>query len=72
MILFVSELFRQYVILFECLLLFCFQYVCDWLDEVAKTHFEVIVSCLLPHPAEYARVGGFWSVSAIHLSPPPS
>ncbi|XP_062580313.1 protein unc-79 homolog [Saccostrea cucullata] len=35
-------------------------YVCDWLDEVAKTHFEVIVSCLLPHPVEYARVGGFW------------
>ncbi|XP_056021737.1 protein unc-79 homolog isoform X2 [Ostrea edulis] len=36
------------------------EYVCDWLDEVAKTHFEVIVSCLLPHPVEYARVGGFW------------
>lgn len=43
-----------------------FQYVCDWLDEVAKTHFEVIVSCLLPHPAEYARVGGFWSVSSAY------
>lgn len=45
-----------------------FQYVCDWLDEVAKTHFEVIVSCLLPHPAEYARVGGFWSVSSAYSS----
>ncbi|XP_071164350.1 protein unc-79 homolog isoform X1 [Mytilus edulis] len=35
-------------------------YIYDWLEEVSKTHFEVIVSCLLPHPVEYARVGGFW------------
>ncbi|GFO35399.1 unc-79-like protein, partial [Plakobranchus ocellatus] len=36
------------------------EYVYSWLQEVMKTHFEVIVSCLLPHPVEYSRVGGFW------------
>jgi len=37
-------------------------YVCNWLKEVSKTHLEVILSCLLPHPVEYARVGGHWYV----------
>ena len=36
------------------------QYIWRWLKEISKTHFEVIVSCLLPHPIEYARVGGHW------------
>ncbi|XP_055879587.1 protein unc-79 homolog isoform X2 [Biomphalaria glabrata] len=36
------------------------EYIHNWLQEVMKTHFEVIVSCLLPHPVEYSRVGGFW------------
>ncbi|BFZ12415.1 hypothetical protein BsWGS_15454 [Bradybaena similaris] len=36
------------------------EYIQTWLQEVMKTHFEVIVSCLLPHPVEYSRVGGFW------------
>ncbi|GFR86925.1 Unc-79-like protein, partial [Elysia marginata] len=36
------------------------EYVYSWLQEVMATHFEVIVSCLLPHPVEYSRVGGFW------------
>ncbi|XP_052767692.1 protein unc-79 homolog [Mya arenaria] len=40
------------------------EYICKWLREVNKTHFEVIVSCLLPHPVEYARVGGFWDTLA--------
>ena len=40
------------------------EYICKWLKEVNKTHFEVIVSCLLPHPVEYARVGGFWDTLA--------
>ncbi|KAJ8308209.1 hypothetical protein KUTeg_013083 [Tegillarca granosa] len=39
-------------------------YICGWLEDVAKNHFEVIVSCLLPHPVEYARVGGFWDTLA--------
>lgn len=36
------------------------EYISKWLQKVAKTHFEVIISCLLPHPVEYARVGGYW------------
>lgn len=41
--------------------LHCFlQYIYNWLQEVSKTYFEVILSCLLPHPVEYARVGGHW------------
>ncbi|XP_053376174.1 protein unc-79 homolog isoform X2 [Mercenaria mercenaria] len=39
-------------------------YICKWLKDVNKTHFEVVVSCLLPHPVEYARVGGFWDTLA--------
>ncbi|KAF2367442.1 Armadillo-type fold [Trinorchestia longiramus] len=31
-----------------------------WLQEVCKTHFDVFVDCLLPHPPEYCRVGGHW------------
>ena len=40
------------------------QYISDWLMQVAATHQEVILSCLLPHPKEYARVGGHWFVTA--------
>ena len=36
------------------------QYICGWLKLVSKNHFEVILSCLLPHPVDYARVGGYW------------
>ncbi|KAG7162816.1 unc-79-like 2 [Homarus americanus] len=36
----------------------------NWLQEVCKTHFEVFVSCLMPHPVEYARVGGHWDTLA--------
>ena len=36
------------------------QYIYNWLQEVMKTHFEMIVACLLPHPVEYSKVGGFW------------
>lgn len=35
-------------------------YVCSWLNTVCETHFKVFISCLLPHPADYARVGGHW------------
>ena len=31
-----------------------------WLMKVVKTHFQVFVNCLLPHPVEYAKVGGHW------------
>lgn len=31
-----------------------------WLMKVVKTHFNVFVNCLLPHPLDYAKVGGHW------------
>ncbi|XP_047487267.1 protein unc-79 homolog [Penaeus chinensis] len=40
------------------------EYIHNWLQEVCKTHFEVFVSCLMPHPVEYARVGGHWDTLA--------
>ncbi|XP_054711004.1 protein unc-79 homolog [Uloborus diversus] len=36
------------------------EYIHGWLMEVVKNHFEVFVSCLLPHPKDYAKVGGHW------------
>ncbi|XP_064622108.1 protein unc-79 homolog isoform X4 [Lineus longissimus] len=43
-------------------------YVCTWLKEIAKSYFEVILSCLLPHPVEYARVGGHWDTLSSRTS----
>lgn len=31
--------------------------------EIHSMHFTTYVSCLLPHPPPYARVGGQWLVS---------
>ncbi|RWS14223.1 protein unc-79-like protein [Dinothrombium tinctorium] len=31
-----------------------------WLMKVVNTHFQVFVNCLLPHPKDYAKVGGHW------------
>ncbi|XP_021924860.1 protein unc-79 homolog isoform X4 [Zootermopsis nevadensis] len=36
------------------------EFVCGWLSDVCNSHFKVFVSCLLPHPPDYARVGGHW------------
>ncbi|XP_018400157.1 PREDICTED: protein unc-79 homolog isoform X2 [Cyphomyrmex costatus] len=33
-----------------------------------KTHYEVFISCLLPHPADYVRVGGHWETLASRTS----
>ena len=44
------------------------QYVYKWLQAISQTHFEVILSCLLPHPVEYARVGGYWDTLASRTS----
>ncbi|XP_022099411.1 protein unc-79 homolog isoform X2 [Acanthaster planci] len=33
-------------------------YVTKWLMKILKSHFNVFVSCLLPQPPDYARVGG--------------
>ncbi|XP_063244249.1 protein unc-79 homolog [Bacillus rossius redtenbacheri] len=45
-------------------------FVCGWLANVCSSHFQVFVSCLLPHPPDYARVGGHWDTlvsRTIHL-----
>lgn len=34
--------------------------VCSWLRDISKSHYKLFISCLLPHPPEYARVGGHW------------
>ncbi|CAK9822552.1 Protein unc-79 homolog [Anthophora retusa] len=44
------------------------EYVCGWLSEVMKTHYDVFISCLLPHPADYVRVGGHWETLASRTS----
>ena len=31
-----------------------------WLMKFIKTHFNVFTACLLPHPLDYARLGGHW------------
>ncbi|XP_033097176.1 protein unc-79 homolog [Anneissia japonica] len=35
-------------------------YVSGWLSNVRSNCFNVFVSCLLPQPPQYARVGGHW------------
>jgi protein unc-79 len=39
-------------------------HVCEWLKAISETHKKVFISCLLPHPPEYARVGGHWDTLA--------
>ncbi|XP_077992141.1 protein unc-79 homolog [Glandiceps talaboti] len=36
------------------------EYLANWLIGLSHSHFDVFVSCLLPHPPEYAKVGGHW------------
>ncbi|XP_052835334.1 protein unc-79 homolog isoform X7 [Drosophila gunungcola] len=44
------------------------EHVCDWLKEICRIHYNVFISCLLPHPPEYARVGGHWETLASRTS----
>uniref|UniRef100_A0A1I8IJ63 RING-type domain-containing protein n=1 Tax=Macrostomum lignano TaxID=282301 RepID=A0A1I8IJ63_9PLAT len=37
------------------------EYVTKWLNEVYRLHLEIVLSVLLPHPPDYARVGGYCS-----------
>ncbi|XP_039596946.1 protein unc-79 homolog isoform X1 [Polypterus senegalus] len=39
------------------------QFVTKWLKTVCDVRFDVMVMCLLPKPAEFARVGGYWDKS---------
>nr|XP_023011875.1 protein unc-79 homolog isoform X2 [Leptinotarsa decemlineata] len=34
--------------------------VCNWLREISHSHYDLFISCLLPHPPDYARIGGHW------------
>mgnify|MGYP001803514604 FL=1 len=50
-----------------CHLKYCIMYyniylqsMTEWLQEVKKSHYEVILSTLLPHPPDFAKVGGQW------------
>ncbi|CAG9855370.1 unnamed protein product [Phyllotreta striolata] len=36
--------------------------VCNWLRNISQTHYNLFISCLLPHPPEYARIGGHWDI----------
>lgn len=38
--------------------------VCNWLRDISKSHYNLFISCLLPHPPEYARIGGHWDTLA--------
>lgn len=36
------------------------EYVHKFLMDVCETNFDVFAACLLPHPPDFARVGGHW------------
>ncbi|KAM7364575.1 UNC-79 domain-containing protein isoform 2-T2 [Cochliomyia hominivorax] len=40
------------------------EHVIGWLKEICRIHYNVFISCLLPHPPEYGRVGGHWETLA--------
>ncbi|XP_058979217.1 protein unc-79 homolog isoform X2 [Musca domestica] len=44
------------------------EHVVGWLKEICRIHYNVFTSCLLPHPPEYARVGGHWETLASKTS----
>lgn len=44
------------------------EYVCGWLKDICQSHYKEFISCLLPHPPEYARVGGHWDTLASRTS----
>uniref|UniRef100_A0A1A9X1K3 Protein unc-79 homolog n=1 Tax=Glossina brevipalpis TaxID=37001 RepID=A0A1A9X1K3_9MUSC len=44
------------------------EHVVGWLKEICRIHYNVFISCLLPHPPEYARVGGHWETLASRTS----
>lgn len=37
-----------------------FKFILPWIKSVTENHFELIVSCLVPFPPEFAKVGGIW------------
>ena len=41
-----------------------FKFILPWIKAVADNHFELITSCLLPIPADFAKVGGVWETKS--------
>ncbi|XP_011502414.1 PREDICTED: protein unc-79 homolog, partial [Ceratosolen solmsi marchali] len=44
------------------------EYVRTWLFEIKQKYYNIFVSCLLPHPLDYVRVGGHWEKLASRIS----
>lgn len=44
------------------------EHVCGWLKDICTSHYKEFISCLLPHPPEYARNGGHWDTLAFRTS----
>lgn len=44
------------------------EHVCCWLKDISQSHYKEFISCLLPHPPEYSRVGGHWDTLASRTS----
>jgi protein unc-79 len=44
------------------------EHVCGWLRDICETNYKEFITCLLPHPPEYSRVGGHWDTLASRTS----
>lgn len=44
------------------------EHVCGWLRDICQSNYKEFIACLLPHPPEYARVGGHWDSLASRTS----
>jgi hypothetical protein len=40
------------------------QFVLPWIKTVIETHAELVISCLLPFPPDFAKVGGVWETKS--------
>ncbi|XP_023246990.1 protein unc-79 homolog, partial [Copidosoma floridanum] len=35
-------------------------FICPWLSQIMIEHNDLLISCLLPYPLDYVRIGGYW------------
>ena len=40
------------------------QFVLPWIRSVIENHSELVISCLLPFPPDFAKVGGVWETKS--------
>jgi hypothetical protein len=40
------------------------QFVLPWIKTVIEAHSEIVISCLLPFPPDFAKVGGVWETKS--------